>query len=292
MIKVKINTECIPCLFDRAKFECDLAFNNEKEKTETLAEIAQYIGANLKPDIIPAKLGTQRWRIIKKRSGIGDIYKELKNDSNKVAIELLPLAQKFYYSLEDKVLALIKIAAAANSMEFGVKGHDFDNENFKEDLKKILNEKLVGDIEKIHDYLDKYEKILYLTDNAGEVVFDRFIAEKFREMGKEVVISPKNGAIINDATLEDIEDLDFKGFSIVPSGSYVGLSLDEAPQEFLDLFWDKDYLIFAKGMGYYESLSEFEDKLKGRLIYVLRAKCLSVSQALGVNRGVLVARAV
>ncbi|MFQ5887214.1 MAG: DUF89 domain-containing protein [Candidatus Hydrothermarchaeales archaeon] len=292
MVDIKINPECIPCLFERAKFECDLAFNDEKEKTETLAEIARYIGANLSPDVVPAKLGTERDRIIKRRSGKDDPYRELKKNSNIVAKGLLPLVQNFYNSREDKILALIKIASAANTMEFGVKGHDFDNENFKGELKKILEEELVGDIEKIHDILDRYDKILYLTDNAGEVVFDRFIAEKLREMGKVVVISPKSEPIINDATLEDIEDVDFKGFKIVSSGSYVGLSLDEVPPRFLDLFWDKDYLIFAKGMGYYETLSEFEDKLKGRLMYVLRAKCLSVSHAIGVKQGKLVVRAV
>lgn len=292
MIKVKINPECIPCLFARAKFECDLVFNDEKEKIEALAEIARYLSLNLDPEVVTAKLGTERERIIKRMSGNDDPYRELKKDSNRVAKKLLPLASEFYEAQEDKIIALIKIAAAANTMEFGVKGHDFVLENFKEEFRKLLEEDLVGDIEKICDTLDRFDKILYLTDNAGEVVFDRFIAEKFKDMGKDVVISPKSGPIINDATLEDIRDVDFKGFKIVPSGSYVGLSLDEASPQFLDLFWDEDYLIFAKGMGYYETLSEFDYKLEGRLIYILRVKCLSVAQALGVKRWVLVARAV
>ncbi|MEE9176519.1 MAG: ARMT1-like domain-containing protein [Thermodesulfobacteriota bacterium] len=289
---MKINTECIPCIFERAKLECDLAFTDEKEKIETLAEIARYVGANLNPDVIPAKLGTERFRIIERRSRKEDPYSELKKGSNRVAKELMPLVQKFYDSHEDKIFALIKIAAAANTMEFGVKGHDFDNDSFKMEMQRVLDEELVGDIEKIHDILEKFDKVLYLTDNCGEVVFDIFIAEKFREMGKDVVISPKNEPIINDATLEDIKDLNINGFKIVPSGSYVGLSLDEAPQEFLDFFWNKKYLIFAKGMGYYETLSEFDEKLKGRLLYVFRAKCSSVSQSIGVKRGKLVARAV
>ncbi len=292
MIRLKINTECIPCLFERAKFECDLAFADDNDKIETLAEIARYIGANLNPNVVPAKLGTERDRIIKSRSGNDDPYRELKKASNRVAKKLLPLAREFYDDQEDKIIALVKIAAAANTMEFGVKGHDFVLENFKEEFRKLLEEELVGGVEKIRDTLDRFDKILYLTDNAGEVVFDRFIAEKFREMGKDVVISPKSGPIINDATLEDIRDVDFKGFKIVPSGSYVGLSLDAASPQFLDLFWDEDYLIFAKGMGYYETLSEFDYKLEGRLIYILRVKCLSVAHALGVKRWMLVARAV
>jgi hypothetical protein len=42
-------------------------------------------------------------------------------------------------------------------------------------------------------------------------------------------------------------------------------------------------------MGYYETISEFQDKLKGRLIYVFRAKCLPVAQSAGVKKGDLVA---
>lgn len=289
---MKINAECLPCLFDRARLECDLAFTDEKEKIKALAEIAAYIGENLNTDIIPAKLGTQRYRIIKRRSGKDDIYKQLKKDSNRVAEELIPVVQKFYDNSEDKILALVKIAAAANSMEFGVRGHEFDNENFKYELNMILDKELVGDIEKVRGTLDRYDKILYLTDNAGEIVFDKFVIEKLKEMGKEVVISPKNEPMLNDVTAEDIKDLDLKGIKIVPSGSYVGVSLDEAPVEFLDMFWDKEYLLFAKGMGYYESLSEFDNKLKDRLIYVLRAKCYSVAHGLGVNQGILVAKTV
>ncbi|MFQ6136814.1 MAG: DUF89 domain-containing protein [Candidatus Hydrothermarchaeales archaeon] len=289
---MKINPECIPCLFERAKFECDLAFNDEEEKIDALSEIAQYIGANLSSNVVPAALGTERERIIKRRSGKDDPYAELKRASNKVAAELLPIAQEFYKNCEDEIMALIKIAAVANSMEYGVKGHDFDAEDFRGEFEEVLNEGLIGDMTQIKNALDKYTKILYLTDNAGEVVFDKFIAKKLADMGKDVVISPKSEPIINDVTTQDIKGLNFGEFKIISSGSFVGLSLEEAPADFLELFWDEDYLVFAKGMGYYETISEFEGKLKGRLIYVLRAKCISVAESLGVNRGELVAKIV
>jgi uncharacterized protein with ATP-grasp and redox domains len=45
-------------------------------------------------------------------------------------------------------------------------------------------------------------------------------------------------------------------------------------------------------MGNYETLSEFDAQLKGRLIYIMRAKCEPVAIALGVPKGTLVARTV
>ncbi|MEE8167391.1 MAG: ARMT1-like domain-containing protein [Candidatus Hydrothermarchaeales archaeon] len=289
---MKIGAECIPCLFERAKFECDLVFdeNERDEKVETLAEIMRSISRKLELSIVPATIGTIRARIISKKSGTNDPYLKLKIGSDKVARELLPIAIEFYEESKDKVKALMKIAASANSMEYGVKGYEYDNESFKGVFLEILKEKLHYD-ERIETALERFDRILYLTDNAGEVVFDEFVARKMVEAGKEVVISPKSSPVINDATIEDISRSGlFTGFRIVPSGSYVGISLEEAPKEFLELLWDDSYLVFAKGMGYYETLSEFEGKLKGRLIYVLRAKCEPVARGMKVKRGELVAK--
>lgn len=289
---MKIMSECIPCLIERAKFECDIVFNDDAKKIEVLSEVLSYISGHFSPEAVPAALGTQRERIIKKASGMHDPYIELKKKSNEIALELLPFAKKFYENSDDPIRGLIKIAATANSMEYGVKGYEYKDEDFQEKFEEALKEELVGDLSRIKEAFEKYQKILYLTDNAGEIIFDKFIAEKMLELGKEVIISPKIEPIINDATVEDIMALNFNDFKIVPSGSYVGLSLEEAPEDFLKLFWDKKYLIFAKGMGYYETLSEIEERLRGRLIYVFRAKCISVASSAGVKQGALVAKLV
>lgn len=289
---MKIKPECIPCLIDRAKLECDLAFEKEDDKVPALSEILCYIGGHLDSETVPAELGVARDRIIKRRSGNSDPYRELKRESNQVALELLSIAEEFYEKASDKLGALVRIAAASNSMEYGVRGHEFNNEDFKGEFSTVLEEELVGDLRAIERALKRSDKILYLNDNAGEALFDRFVGERLVEMGKEVVFSPKSGPIINDATVEDLKELDFNAFAIVPNGTYVGISLDEAPEDFLDLLWNEDYLIIAKGMGNYETITEFESRLKGRLIYVFRAKCNSVAGNAGVERGQLVARLV
>jgi hypothetical protein len=288
---MKIKTECITCLVERAKFECDLVFSKEEKKIKTLKSIVKFIGENLRLDTVPADLGTVRERIIKKRSGAEDPYFELKKGSNRVAMAQLGVVNEFYEKSGDKIEALIKIAAVANSMEYGVKGYDYDKENFSNKFRSSLEERLVGDIESVKSTITKYRKILYLTDNCGEIIFDKFVCEKLVKLGKEVIVAPKSEPIIDDATVQDLKAIGFK-LAIVPSGSYVGLSLAEAPKEFLDLFWDKRYLVFAKGMGYYETISEFEEELKGRLIYIFKAKCSPVAESAIVNKGDLVATCV
>ncbi|MFQ5800579.1 MAG: DUF89 domain-containing protein [Candidatus Hydrothermarchaeales archaeon] len=286
---MKIHPECIPCLFERAGFECDLAFgDDEKGKLKAMAEVAKFASQTIDSNTVPALIGTERGRIISKVSGVADPYVELKKESNLAGEDVLPAAVKYYQGSEDGPFALMKIAAAANSMEYGVRGHQFDHKGFKEEFEKILGEDVVGNIEEVKEELNNFKKVLYLLDNAGEVVIDKFVTEELEKMGKEVVVSAKSAPVINDVTVDELKELGFDIEKVIPSGAFVGVSLEEAPKEFLDLLFEPEYLIISKGMGNYETLSEFEDRLKGRLIYIFRAKCLSVAESAGVKRGTLV----
>ena len=116
---MKMASNCYPCILDRAKFECDLVFSDEEKKIAALEELLDYMAAH--KGGVSALVGTERERIIKRRSNDPDPYRKFKDESNQVARDLLPLAGEFYEKAEDKIEALIRIAAAANSMEFGVK---------------------------------------------------------------------------------------------------------------------------------------------------------------------------
>ena len=286
---MKIHPECMPCLFERAKLECDLAFGgDEKGKLKALMEVARFASEEIREDTVPALIGTMRGRIISQASGVKDPYARLKKESNKAGEEVLSWAKSYYENAGDKPLALMKIAAAANSMEYGVRGHSFDEERFKHEFSDILNEEVKGDIAAAKRLLKKYRKVLYILDNAGEAVLDRFVIEELKAMGKEVIASPKSAPVINDVTADELLELGFDPHGIVPSGAFVGVSLVEAPKDFLRILFDPGYLVVAKGMGNYETLSEFEHRLKERLIYILRAKCHSVAESLGVKKGALV----
>ncbi len=286
---MKIHPECIPCLFDRAKFECDLAFgSNEQGKLEAMVEIAKYASEKIDGETVPALIGTHRGRIISKMSGVEDPYERLKDESNRTGKEILPAAIDFYEKAEDRVFALLKIAAAANSMEYGVRGHIFNERKFREEFLEILEEDVIGGVDLAETALKDFSKILYLLDNAGEVVLDRFVIGELEKQGKEVVVSPKSRPVINDITERELADLGFDMNKVISSGSYVGISLEEAPEDFLKILFNPEYLIIAKGMGNYETLSEYENQFKGRLLYIFRAKCLSVAESVGVKKGTLV----
>jgi hypothetical protein len=309
---MQVKSDCISCQIERAKYECDITFKDKEEEEkifaliEFLAFLVAHLDENAKQRPTPAFFGTERERIIKRRSGTADPHIEVKRRSTEVAKRLLPRAKAFYEVAEDKdkITALLRIAAAANSMEYGVKGYTYDDDLFKKEFVHTLTEELFCDVPSITAAIEKYENILYITDNAGEIIFDAFVIKKLREKGKKVVVSPKKQPVINDATVEDlieaktlIADLDTSlEVDIIPCGSSIGISLGEAEENFVNVLRDTKYLVIAKGMGNYEAMSAFEEDaglgLKGRLIYVFRAKCQPVADDVGVKRGVLVAKLV
>jgi len=285
---LRMASNCYPCILDRAKFECDLVFSKEEDKKEAIEELLDYMACHIGG--VPALVGTQRENIIKRRSGNPDPYQRLKEESNRVAADLLPLAEEFYEKADDKIEALIRIAAAANSMEFGVKGHDFDNSTFAGVFLNTLRENLHGDIVEVKRRLCSFSNIFYLTDNCGEVVFDLFVIGKLEGMGKRVVVGSKSEPVLNDVTVREISAM--REMQVIPTGNVVGTALEHLEPEACALLFDPSWLILSKGMGNFETITEFEERLIGRLIYIMRAKCEPVSMVIGVPKGTLVAKSI
>lgn len=285
---MKMASNCYSCILDRAKFECDMLFSEDDSKREAMEELLDFMAQH--KGMVPSVVGTEREEIMKRRSKNPDPYLEMKAESNRVATDLLPLTRRFYEEAEDKFEALIRIAAAANSMEWGVKGHDFDVDSFEDVFLDTLKENFDGDLVEARRRINRFENVLYLTDNAGEIVFDLFVIEKLEEMGKRVVIGPKTAPILNDVTADELKYM--TSLPIEPTGPVIGLSLENVRPELLELLMNNDWLVIAKGMGNFEMMTEFDDILEGRLIYVMRAKCEPVSLKVGVTQGSLVVRAV
>jgi uncharacterized protein with ATP-grasp and redox domains len=286
--ELRMASGCYPCILDRAKFESDLVLTREDEKKGAIEELLDFMACH--KGGVPALVGTERERIIKRRSQSPDPYRKLKEESNQLARSLLPIAREFFHQSESKLEALIRIAAAANSMEFGVKGHDFDTSTFGAAFAGLLEERLEGDLAEVERLLDQFGNIFYLTDNSGEAIFDLFVVEKLEEMGKRVVMGAKSEPIINDVTAEELRAMG--EMEVVATGPVVGTTLESLSPAALDILEGKEWLILAKGMGNYETISEFQEQLEGRLIYVFRAKCEPVAMSVGAPRGSLVVKTV
>ena len=124
-------------------------------------------------------------------------------------------------------------------------------------------------------------KIIYFTDNCGEVVLDSLLLEHLRECGSRVVLVVKGEPILTDATMKDVEE--FKLAEVVDrvltTGVFaVGLDMLNIPADLLNELNSAD-LIISKGMANFEAFSE---KILTPTAFLLRTKCLPVASALGL----------
>ncbi|MCD6446004.1 DUF89 family protein [Candidatus Bathyarchaeota archaeon] len=290
---MKVEAECAACIVSRAVAELEQATTNPALRFRAMVELLKLMSKEFKPTAVPSVLGTKRDRLIKRITGNNDPFKREKKKSNEKALKLLPYAKKLVeegYAQRDRFKRAALCAIVGNIMEFHIPGHRFTYGILRKLLREAEKDIVIDDLNKIYELAKKADTVLYLTDNAGEIVFDTLLVEQLKNMGAKVIVGVKGGAVLNDATLEDakISGMDKIADKVITTGTdAVGLILKEFSSEFLKVYNSAD-IIFAKGMGYAESLTEF--KLKKPHVLLFRTKCNPVANFFGVPRGKNVAK--
>jgi uncharacterized protein with ATP-grasp and redox domains len=252
-----------------------------------MTDVLRLLAKEFTPSAVPADLGTKRDRLISRISGNNDPYKRSKRLSNEKALKLLAYARRIVeegYTQQDRFKKACLSAIVGNIMEFDIPGHKFTSTSLRKSIREASKDLAVDDTGKAYELAKKAKTVLYLTDNAGEIVFDTLLVEQLKNMGLTVIVAVKGGPIINDATLEDAEASGISKVAdkVITTGTNtVGLVLNEVSAEFLDVYNSVD-LIFAKGMGYAETLTEY--KLKKPHVLLFRTKCNPVANYFGVAR--------
>ncbi len=284
---MKVEPECASCLLSRATAETYQATTNPALRFRCLAEVVKLLNREFKSTTVPADIGTKRDRIIKTLTGNDDPYKHSKKLSNEKALKLLPSAKKFVATggnQQERFKKACLCAIVGNIMEFDIPGHKFALNDLSKILRTAARDLVIDDTDKAYELAKKAQSVLYLADNAGEIVFDTLLVEQLKNMGLKVTYVVKGGPIINDATLEDVEisGMDKIADEISTTGTdAVGFLKGEVSREFVESY-DKAELVFAKGMGYAETLTEF--KLSKPNFLLFRTKCVPVANYFAAPR--------
>ena len=182
---------------------------------------------------------------------------------------------------DDSLENYVKIAIIGNILDFGAFTLDDDIEGvIKSSLKKDL---AVKDIEEFENSLKTHDKVLYLVDNTGEIVFDKLLLAKLKEYDLDITIAVKSEPILNDATRVEALDvgLDEFGKLVEIGAGTVGYVDSEISDEFRQIFDDHEFVI-SKGMGNYEGLTEI-DLSKKDIYFLLCVKCNTIARHIGAN---------
>ena len=256
------------------------ATTNPALRFRAMKEIIKLLNREFRPTTVPADIGTKRDRLIKQLTGNNDPYKRNKKMSNEKAMKLLPYARKIVeagYTQQERFKKACLCAIVGNIMEFDIPGHKFSFKTLTKSFREAAKDLVVDDVDRTYELAKKARSVLYLADNAGEIFFDTLLVEQLKNMGLKVTYVVKGGPVINDATLEDVEPSGMGKLAdnILTTGTdAVGLLPKEVSQEFLKVY-EAAELVFAKGMGYAETLTEL--KLTKPHLLLFRTKCNPVA---------------
>jgi len=269
------------------------ATNDPSLQFKAMSALLDFLVKEFKPTANPAYLGTQRDRLIKKITGNQDPYAERKRISNRNALEMLPLAKNLVSGEPSRELRFRKACLCSivgNVMEFDIPDNPFEYTDVQKLIQRAEKDLAIDEIAQIFDKTKKAKNILYLADNAGEIVFDTLLVQELKKLGAHVTVAVKGGPVLNDATIEDAKYVGMHEVAddIITTGTdAVGLIPSECSDEFLSVYNSADFVV-AKGMGYAETLSEI--KLASPHALLLRTKCNPVANFFNVSLGRNVAK--
>ncbi len=278
---MKAEVDCIPCMFRQALNTARVVTSDEDVHRRILAQVAERV-IDLDIDQTPAAMSQPAYKIVSEVTGVVDPYKKAKQESNEAAMQLSEEFEEWIEQTDDSLDAALHIAAAGNVIDLGA-GHKFDIER---DVRELMERPFaISSIDKFREELKPGCKILYLGDNAGEIVFDCLLVKLLLQYGANVTFTVKSGPIINDATMKDAKTVGMT--DLVPvietGGADIGVNWGNISDEFRSAFEDADVII-SKGHGNFETCNESV----GNIYFLLKAKCELVADMLGVELGDIV----
>lgn len=279
---MKVYYQCAPCFLRQAREALDMATNDENLKLEIMEKLTRILGDDFQRDSASNKIGTRIHRTIKKETGNEDPYQIQKKKCNQIAQQFLPTIKDILK--KDKSLKnYVKAAITGNIIDFGALGLEADIANLIQlNMKRDL---AIDHSPQLEEELKKADKVLYLADNIGEIVFDRLLIEKIKEYNVGVTLALKKKPILNDACLSDAIEIGLNEVAELTTigTDSIGVIYQDFSPEFREEFWKTD-LIIAKGLGNYEGLDEIE--LGDKPVFcLLNVKCEPIARNLGAKQG-------
>lgn len=278
--------ECTPCFINQALKVSKFLELDDKKTEKMIKKILKYL---IKADynLSPPEIAKEVYKIISKISKNKDPYKDLKKFYN---LEILKMEEDLKTIVKDDYLKNLKLAIIGNIIDFGT-NVDINKDFIFEQINKFDEKKLViDDSKKLYNKLKKSNTLLYLADNCGEIIFDKIFIEFLQKElpNLKIYLSFRGGAVINDATIDDISYIDFhKKIKIIDNGDNApGTVLKNTNKKFQKIFKESDVII-SKGQGNFESLNKLD---KENIYFLFMAKCQAVADEMTVNKMSLVCK--
>jgi len=267
---MKAASDCYQCLRRLVYQAAELATSKAPLRAKAVKEGLKIVEQNFSYNEMPIAIATKIHSAVKEITKNPDPYRRMKDEEIRISREF---CQRLTPAPDFK--SLLELSVLGNSMDY-FRGAD----SIKRELERAVKFG-IDDSNRFEEKLSPGSKVLYLADNAGEVFFDLPLI-KWMGQKAEVTYVVKESPAADDITLDDLKrtGLDSELGKVITTGTATpGVILALASEEFKKELKSAD-LVLAKGMGYYEALSELPSE--GKMFFCLIAKCKPVADSLGV----------
>ncbi len=278
---MKVHLDCFPCFLKQTLIAVRLGTKDERLQAEVIKDVLDEIRATdmAQP---PAYSTTFLHRKIRQLLG-KDPFKDIKSEYNQIALGIYPELKKMVDNSPDPLWTAVRLAIAGNVIDFGI----FTSVDIVGTIEKALHNSLtIDEYKSFKDTIDKNSDVLYLLDNAGEILFDRILIEILNGMGKNVRAVVKGKPVLNDSTIEDAGEVGLTDVcEVIDNGSdCIGTILQFTPPKFQETF-KKAGLIISKGQGNFETIYNTANISDKDVFFLFQSKCDVVSKELGLSKG-------
>ena len=254
-MSIALDSQCLMCHL-RRNLEVVRPLGTEEKTMEFIREVLRlYLEG---PTDVPSTwFNPQVSDLLQTHYGLPeDRMRQEKQDSNRFVLERLDVIREKVRSAADALYAALQFAVLGNYLDFGA----LQGQVSFEALDAMLDQALELDLDKdvfarfCRD-LESGKKLLYLTDNAGEIGFDRVFAEEIaaRYPHLDITFCVRGGIALNDATREDAAAVGIP-FKVIDNGNRIpGTQLDQLSAEAKETLETAD-VILAKGMANVETM--------------------------------------
>ena len=274
---MKAFLDCVPCAVRQALETVRRVTDDREVQLQVLREVCRRL-VDVHVDQTPAALSRVPDQVVAEVTGQSDPYAREKRDYNARVLALYDHLKELLDGAENRLHRALQLAVAGNVIDLGIgKAFDIDHEiagvldrGFARDDSPALEAELAAG----------RRNVLYVLDNAGEIVFDRLLIEELSD--HEVTACVRGGPIINDATMADARQVGLTDVCpVITTGSdAVGIEWDEASDDLKRAFGEAD-IVIAKGQANFETLAGSDRSV----YFILKAKCDCVAEELGVRLG-------
>jgi uncharacterized protein with ATP-grasp and redox domains len=262
--------QCIDCLLSLAKNTTFMAAPEDSDLAKKIEKAARDILAQAETKSASSpEVANRILREIRRLSGVDDPFAEFKARE-------MEQARKLFTQLKADVGPTLRsrasFAALGNNLDFFISPEQALAEIPRTTAHEINFFR--DDIDRLEDCLrDTPAKVLYLTDNAGEIYFDGPLYRYIRARSGKTILVVKGGPGLNDLTRVELKAAGLeKNFDAVTDTGTdgAGIDWDHVPMAFMDLVASAE-LIISKGMANFESL--YSRDLAAPVFFLFKVKC-------------------